>query len=532
MEVDNIYKERPPEVQCHRCKGFGHIAKNCATRPRPGERTPVSQNVRRHRVTNIESRSVRKGCKPVEYCGNTWGLPVATKRLPCYLGTMEGRVVRALGDSGATDNFVAKGLLKEDLHKGQEITQNADVMLADGTKVMGAVRRHGVKFIIGNCEAMISAVEIPIEAFDLILGIPWLEDVQPEIDWATHEMTIDCDVIRPVTLSHQAPYWEEKCKVSVEREADQGDHEEQDELTTCNEQPRDEEDVIPVMEGCGTQDEPTAVGELFELTNGGGTNSPIEEYRLLGLTTIDDCPAKNVENGSLNTDDEPCSSSAEEAGGSVAEVGDDFDDSKGLTTVGAKEGELHHPELKKEAKTKGLSIIEEPCQCSKNSKQGKLRPAPPVVGDPRSNVKKRRSKKRNRRGVAVMIRHFEPPSKETIAHSQGVNIGAVTPDPSEQPTETKTAHKVTIARSLGSAWRWKMSRWVCTLFIGLAGALITTALLSTPGHQGLVAAPTRQGKAHLSHGTGTGTVPVPVPVPWPFPFPFLPFLGPFLPVPR
>ena len=117
MEVDNIYRERPAKVQCHRCKGFGHIAKNCAIRPRPGEHIPISQNITCHRVTDIESRSVRKGCKPVEYCGNMWGLPVATKKLPCYLGTMEGRVVRALVDSSATDNFVAKGLLKEDLHK-------------------------------------------------------------------------------------------------------------------------------------------------------------------------------------------------------------------------------------------------------------------------------------------------------------------------------------------------------------------------------------------------------------------------------
>ena len=182
--------------------------------------------------------------------------------------------------------------------------------------------------------------------------------------------------------------------MSAEREADQGDREEQDDLTTCNEQPRDEEDVIPVMEGSSTQDKLTTMGELFELTNGGGTSSSIEEYKLLGLTTIGDCLAKNVENGSLNTDNEPCSSSAKEARGSVAEAGDDFDDSKGLTTVGAKEGELHHPELKTEAKTKGLPIIEELRQCSKNSEQGKLRPAPTVVSDPRSDVKKRHSRKR------------------------------------------------------------------------------------------------------------------------------------------
>ena len=38
MEVDTLQRGRPQEVQCHRCQGFGHFAKDCATRPRPGER--------------------------------------------------------------------------------------------------------------------------------------------------------------------------------------------------------------------------------------------------------------------------------------------------------------------------------------------------------------------------------------------------------------------------------------------------------------------------------------------------------------
>ena len=53
---------------------------------------------------------------------------------PCCLST---------GGLWCNGQLVAKGLLKEDLHKGQEMTQDASVMLADGTKVMGAIRRHG-----------------------------------------------------------------------------------------------------------------------------------------------------------------------------------------------------------------------------------------------------------------------------------------------------------------------------------------------------------------------------------------------------
>ena len=43
MEIDNIQGGRPQEVQCHRCRGFGHIAKNCGTRPRPEELTTASK---------------------------------------------------------------------------------------------------------------------------------------------------------------------------------------------------------------------------------------------------------------------------------------------------------------------------------------------------------------------------------------------------------------------------------------------------------------------------------------------------------
>ena len=74
MEVDTPQRGRPQEVQCHRCRGYGHYAKDCATRPRPGERPPITRSdgrqggERRRTVTNLEF--VEAQAQGEDYCGN------------------------------------------------------------------------------------------------------------------------------------------------------------------------------------------------------------------------------------------------------------------------------------------------------------------------------------------------------------------------------------------------------------------------------------------------------------------------------
>ena len=95
MEVDALQRGDPQELQCHRCRGFGHYAKDCATRQRPGERFRATGGEgrrggeRRHTVTNLEC--AEEEVQGQEYCGNASHLPKARTTLPCFKAKKIGR---------------------------------------------------------------------------------------------------------------------------------------------------------------------------------------------------------------------------------------------------------------------------------------------------------------------------------------------------------------------------------------------------------------------------------------------------------
>ena len=91
MEVGTLQRWRPQEVQCYHCKGYGHIAKYCATRPGPGEQTTSSRverrpsNKRRHAVMNLEASDPNK--RDLAYCGHASDTPRPMMILPASMGT-------------------------------------------------------------------------------------------------------------------------------------------------------------------------------------------------------------------------------------------------------------------------------------------------------------------------------------------------------------------------------------------------------------------------------------------------------------
>ena len=60
MEIDALQRGGPQEVQCHHCGGYGHLARDCAMKPRPGEQSIMTRgdgrhgSERRHTMTNLE----------------------------------------------------------------------------------------------------------------------------------------------------------------------------------------------------------------------------------------------------------------------------------------------------------------------------------------------------------------------------------------------------------------------------------------------------------------------------------------------
>ena len=134
--VDNIQRGRLQEVQCHCYKGFGHIAKNCTTRPRLGEQTTTSRvkrrprNERRHTVTNLETVNSDEG--ELDYCGHASHTPRPMKILPSYHGYVGGKPPHILVDTRAIENFVARDFLGDQGTKN-DAEQTAKIDLAYGT---------------------------------------------------------------------------------------------------------------------------------------------------------------------------------------------------------------------------------------------------------------------------------------------------------------------------------------------------------------------------------------------------------------
>src|SRR6266516_3988115 len=92
------------------------------------------------------------------------------------------RNIKALLDSGASLNLIhedfvhALGLITQPCHP-------IYVTIANGSKLIHANRVVTLKFTLGGVEHQEIFLVAPLGSNQMILGMPWLERVNPNIDW-------------------------------------------------------------------------------------------------------------------------------------------------------------------------------------------------------------------------------------------------------------------------------------------------------------------------------------------------------------
>ena len=104
---------------------------------------------------------------------------------------------------------VAAGFLREDVYTTHHAPTDK-VTLTDGTQLNARRTHTGLTLELGKHLSSLDAVEMPLHAFDAILGIPWLTNVRPDIDWGTQYLRVGGAVIHPVyrspTQKVECPY--------------------------------------------------------------------------------------------------------------------------------------------------------------------------------------------------------------------------------------------------------------------------------------------------------------------------------------
>ena len=243
MDVAAVRSRGP----CYNCGRPGHIARNCrsrgnstsfpkaASRGRGGRSTPRGQRRANGRFYGVEGGE--QGGKEVEESDDEFSVvsslsapshsdaPLnsgpylqstrvgvvitanARSEAPSLIGEIkdkEGRTmkIRILVDSGATKNLIAHHIA----HKLPSLARTPNptfFQFANGTTYEGNKIVRTLPITIAS-KHTINLVDVPvclIHDYDVILGMQWLRDANPAIDWTTRTVTLDqhsqrkrCDV--------------------------------------------------------------------------------------------------------------------------------------------------------------------------------------------------------------------------------------------------------------------------------------------------------------------------------------------------
>src|ERR1700722_5989468 len=100
-------------------------------------------------------------------------------------GEIMGQTCRVLLDCGASLNFIATRAVERLKLDRSKLNRALTVSMADGQKhkVEYGIRDLEMQIPFRNCTTTL--VEMPLDVYDVILGMPWLRKYNPYIDWET-----------------------------------------------------------------------------------------------------------------------------------------------------------------------------------------------------------------------------------------------------------------------------------------------------------------------------------------------------------
>ena len=104
--------------------------------------------------------------------------------------TAHSSVLQALIDSGATLNFINEWIVTQ-LNLKTEPCPSTRVTLADGRLLTHSARQVTLEYTVAGVSQLDTFLVAPIGDHSLILGMPWLERVNPRIDWRIKSVDAD-----------------------------------------------------------------------------------------------------------------------------------------------------------------------------------------------------------------------------------------------------------------------------------------------------------------------------------------------------
>ena len=107
-------------------------------------------------------------------------------------GTLAGRPAVGLLDSGASGNFVSSNFIASNGLSTESIDgDRLRVTLADGSQQEARGMLKDAELVLDTYKDRVSYVALPLSGYDFILGMPWLETTEPNINWREKSVSFD-----------------------------------------------------------------------------------------------------------------------------------------------------------------------------------------------------------------------------------------------------------------------------------------------------------------------------------------------------
>lgn len=110
--------------------------------------------------------------------------------------TLNSQPAKILLDSGSSGNFIARKFVNKYKLKTEPTKETYSVKLADGRKHPTNELVADAKLGMNEYKSKEDLIVLPLDNYDSILGMPWLEKVNPHIDWKSKTIEVAVDTLK------------------------------------------------------------------------------------------------------------------------------------------------------------------------------------------------------------------------------------------------------------------------------------------------------------------------------------------------
>ena len=124
-----------------------------------------------------------------------------------FTAQIGGRTGTVMLDSGATSNFVSQAFITKNHIPSTALTSRRTILLADGSTHSIHRQIPFLSLSFTGFTGPVNAHILPLHEYDVILGMPWLTQFNPQIDWQRRTLTFKTNptTTRPQPTSPPQP---------------------------------------------------------------------------------------------------------------------------------------------------------------------------------------------------------------------------------------------------------------------------------------------------------------------------------------